>query len=212
MKSANKKLHELEKNVLPDSPNHTLVYVENEAEIELNKKANRIRQNINIDVVAVWHNDKLTFEEKQKETLKAYNSLDEKEKQIVSKDSEFCVRRLLDILIKHFEATFPYKSREPLLRVVWFFNEMDKLACAKYFEDSAWYHNRNEDDPDFDDFKWWENLDSNVKDRFPDGIFTKKSFEKTEKLYDELVSKFMREYCLVHPEKFERITKKAEQQ
>jgi hypothetical protein len=34
------------------------------------------------------------------------------------------------------------------------------------------------------------------------------SSRNTEKLYDELVSKFMREYWQAHPEEFERLTKK----
>ena len=208
MKNISKKLHELENNVVPDHPKPAQIYVENKVEIELNKKANRIRQNLNIDIMTIWHNDKRTFEEKQKETLKAYNELDEQEKQILSKDTEFSIRRLQDMLTKYFEATFPYKSTEPLIRVTWFFNEMDKLRFAKYFEDSEWYHNRNEDDSEFDDFKWWENFDSEVKEEFPDGIFSEKSFEKTEKLYDELVSKYMREYWQAHPEEFKRLIKK----
>ena len=210
MNSISKKLYELEKNVLPHNPNPASIYVKNDAEIELNKKANAIRQNMNIDIMTIWHNDKLTFEEKQKETLKAYNELSEKEKQIVSKDTEFFIRRLQDILIKYFKATFPYKSREPLLRVTWFFNEMDKLAVAKYIEDSEWHHNRTEDDPEFDDFKWWDNFDAKVKKEFPDGIFTEKSYKKTEELYDELEGKLMREYWQAHPEEFEKLTRKLE--
>ena len=205
MKTTNKKLYDLEKNVLSDIPNPAMIYVENRAEIELNKIANRIRQKINIDIMNVWHDNKLTLEEKQNETIKAYNELDEKEKQIVSKDAEFFVRRLQDMLINYFEATFPHKSREPLLRVTWFFNEMDKLGVSKYMEDSEWHHNRNEDDPEFDDFNWWDNFESKVQKKFPDGIFSEKSFENTEKLYDALVSKCMREYWQAHPEEFESL-------
>lgn len=204
------KIRALENHVLPKGPEPAAIYLKNEAEISLYNRANRIRQNINVDIMSIWHNDKLTYEEKQKETLKAYNELDEKEKQIISKDSEFCVRRLQDLLIKYFEATFPDKSREPLLRVTWFFNEMDKLAVTKYLEDSEWNHNRNEDDPEFDDFKWWENFESKVKEEFPEGIFTEKTYERTEKLYDELVSKCMREYWQAHPEEFEKLTRKLE--
>ena len=204
------KIRALENHVLPKYPEPATIYLKNEAEISLYDRANRIRQNINVDIMSIWHNDKLTYEEKQKETLKAYNELDEKEKQIISKDAEFCVRRLQDILIKYYEATFPNKSRDPLLRVTWFFKEMDKLCVAKYMEDSEWCHNRNEDDPEFDDFKWWDNFDSNVKEEFPDGIFTEKSYEKAEKLYDEIMGKCIREYWQAHPEEFERLTKKLE--
>ena len=204
------KIRALENHVLPKSPELTAIYIKNDAEISLYNKANRIRQNINVDIMSIWHSDKLTLEEKQKETLKAYNELSEKEMQIVSKDLEFCVRRLQDLFIKYFEATFPDKSREPLLRVTWFFNEMNKLGVAKYMENSEWSHNRNENDPEFDDFKWWENFESKVKEEFQDGIFTEKTYERTEKLYDELVSKCMREYWQAHPEEFEKLTRKLE--
>ena len=43
-----------------------------------------------------------------------------------------------------------------------------------------------------------------------DGIFSGKSFENTEKLYDEIMGKCMREYWRAHPEEFERLTKKLE--
>ena len=202
------KIRALESHVLPKYPEPAAIYLKNEAEISLYNRANRIRQNINVDIMSIWHKDKLTLEEKQNETLKVFNELDEHEKQIVSKDTEFFIKRLQDLLIRYFEATFPYKSRDPLLRVTWFFNEMDKLVVAKYMEDSEWHHNRNEDDPEFDDFKWWDNFDSMLKKAFPDGIFSDKSFEKTEKMYDELMSKCMREYWQAHPEEFERLMKK----
>ena len=210
MNKIGKKLFDLENNVLPDHPDPAFVYVKNEVERELCKRANIIRQNLNVDIMKIWHDNKLTFEEKQKETIKVYNTLDENQKQILTKDTEFWNRRLQDILIKCFESTFPNKSREPLLRVIWFFNEMNKLTIAKYMEDSEWHHNRNEDNPDFDDFKWWDNFDSKVKEIFPNGIFTEKTYEKTEESYDNLLGKLMREYWEAHPDEFERLTQGIE--
>ncbi len=204
------KIRALEKAVLPEYPEPAVIYLKNETEISLYNRANRIRKNINVDIMSIWHNEKLTLEEKQKETLNAYNELDEKEKQIISKDTEFFIRRLQDMLIKYFESTFPHKSRDPLLRVTWVFNEMDKLGIAKYMEDSEWHHNRNEADPEFDDFEWWNNFDAKVKEEFPDCIFTEKSYKKTENLYDEIMGKCMREYWQTHPEEFERLMKKLE--
>ena len=75
------KIRSLESHVLPKVPEPAAIYLKNEAEISLYNRANRIRQNINVDIMSIWHNNKLTYEEKQKETLKAYNELDEKEKQ-----------------------------------------------------------------------------------------------------------------------------------
>jgi hypothetical protein len=210
LKYLNRKLNELEKNVLPNHPDPAKIYIENEAERELCRKANRIRQNISVDVMEIWRDNKLTFDQKQEETIKIYNQLDEREKQILSKETEFLKRRLEDVLISYFEATFPYKSREPLLRVTWFFNEMDKLALAKFIEDSEWCHNRNEDDPEFDDFEWWHKFDLKLMETFPNGIFTEKSYNKAEQLYDEILSKLMREYWQAHPKEFESLSKKVE--
>ncbi len=59
--------------------------------------------------------------------------------------------------------------------------------------------------PNFYDFKLWENFDSNVKEEFFDGIFTEKSYKKTENLYDEFMGKCMREYWQAHPEEFKMV-------
>lgn len=209
LKYLNRKLNELEKNVLPTHPDPAKIYIENKPERELSRQANRIRQNISVDVTEIWRNNKLTIDQKQEETIKIYNQLDEREKQILSKETDFLKRRLEDILISYFEVTFPYKSREPLLRVTWFFNEMDKLALAKFIEDSEWYHNRNEDDPDFDDFEWWKNFEYKIGKIFPDGIFSTKSYEKNEELSDQILSRLMREYWQAHPKEFESLSKKV---
>ena len=87
---------------------------------------------------------------------------------------------------------------------------MEKLGIAGFMEDSEWHHNRNEDDPEFDDFKWWDNFNLKVKETFPDGIFTEKTYEKTEESYRELESKLIGEYWQNHPEEFERMTEKIE--
>ena len=196
--------------MLPEFPQSAKIYVENKPEIELIKKAEQIRQGINFDLLDFWHNNKFTLEEKQNKTLEIYGEFDEQEKMILSKDAEFALKRLQWILIKYFEAIFPKSSREPLLRVSWFFNEMDKLALAKFIEDSEWHHNRNEDELEFDDFKWWDNLESKLKETFPDGVFSAKSYEKTEEMSDEILSRLMRQYWQAHPKEFDRLVKKLE--
>lgn len=212
MSSIRKKLHALENNVLPDKPEPATLLVRNRAEIALNKKANQIRRNMNVDVPAIWRDDTRTFDQKHETTLKAYNQLSEEDKHIVSKDTEFYLRRLQDMLIQYFAATFPEKSKEPLLRVTWFFEEMNKLAVVKYLEDSEWNHNRNEEEPDFDDFQWWEDFNSKVKKEFPDGVFTEQSYTKLEEFYDNLQGKVMREYWQTHPEEFNQLISKLEKQ
>jgi len=210
LKNLDRKLNALEKNVLSNHPDPASIFVENEGEIELIKKANRIRQNLDVDILKIWHNDELRFEEKQKETVRAYNQLDEEEKRIVSKDTEFAVRRLQELLIRYFEGKFPNRSIEPLLRVTWFFQEMDALAIAKFMEDSEWYHNRNEDDADFDDFEWWNRVDLKIKELYPEGIFTDESWNRTREFYDKILSEYMVQYWQAHPEEFEEIKEKIE--
>jgi len=139
------------------------------------------------------------------ETQKAYNTLDPAEKLIVSKDSNFYTLRLQDILRRYFEPMFPDKSTDVMLRIIWFFNEMSKLAVAKHMEDSEWYHNRNEDDPAFDDFKWWANFEAKVKEEFPDGIFTEKTFQKLHEWFDARESEFMVQFWKEHPKEFEKL-------
>jgi hypothetical protein len=201
-----RKLFELEKNVLPKSPKPAKMYIEDKLEIELSKKANQIREKISVDLIDVWNSNKLTLEEKQNITFKTYNELDEQEMEIVSKDTDFSVRRLQDILINYYKLIFPKNCIEPFFRVVWFFNEMDKLAFTKFMEDSEWYHNRDEDNPDFDDIAWWNRVDLKIKELYPEGIFTEGSWNKTHELYDKIQSEYMVQYWKDHPEEFEKIT------
>jgi hypothetical protein len=49
---------------------------------------------------------------------------------------------------------------------------------AKAIEDSEWNFNRNEEDPAFDDFKWWDDLEAKIRSYYPDGVITKESYEK----------------------------------
>jgi hypothetical protein len=53
-------------------------------------------------------------------------------------------------------------------------------------------------------------LEYKIKQKFPEGIFTEKSYAKAEELYDEILSKLMREYWKAHPKEFERLTNKVE--
>ena len=88
MRGPIKKLYDLEKNILPKTPSPITFCLENEAEIELNRKANNIKKSLNFDVLGVWHNNNLTFEQKQKATIEAYERFSEKEKQIITNNTE----------------------------------------------------------------------------------------------------------------------------
>ena len=79
---------------------------------------------------------------------------------------------------------------------------------------STWNFNRDEDDPVFDDFEWWDNVDAKIREVYPEGVFTKESFEAVRDYFDEKESEAIREYWKVHPEEFkeyiEQIDKKLE--
>ena len=204
MKSINKKLNELENNVLPELPGQATIYIKSEAEIELSRNAQAIR-NMLPDVSNIWKNPNLTLQEKEEKTTSIYQELSPKQKLILSKDTAFMTRRMRDLVVSYFKTSFPVNSEEPFLRVEWFFTKMDKLAHAQHVIDSEWNHNRDEDKPDFDDFAWWARVDLKIKELYPEGIFTEESWNKTRELYDKIQSEYMVQYWQAHPEEFDKI-------
>ena len=202
-------MNKLENNVLPEFPDEASIYIENEAEIELSRNAQAIR-NMLPDVSKIWKNPNLTLQEKEEKTTAIYQELAPKQKIILSRESSFMTRRLRDLVVFYFKTSFPVNSEKPFLRVEWFFTEMDKLAYAENIIDSKWNHNRDEDNPDFDDFAWWEGVDLKIQELYPEGIFTEESWNKTRELYDKIQSEHISEYWQAHPEEFERLSKQPE--
>ena len=100
--------------------------------------------------------------------------------------------------------------KEVTERIVWFFEDMQKLVNAKSIEDSEWNFNRDEDDPDFDDFKWWDNVDAKIRGFYPKGVFTQESFEAVRDFFDEKESEAIREYWKAHPEEFKECMKQID--
>ena len=86
-----------------------------------------------------------------------------------------------------------------MLRVQWFFSEMQKFNHVCLLEDYAFEHNRNEDDPAFDDFAWWDALEAKNLELYPEGVFTDKSYEAVEAQYDIHLAQKIREYYDAHP-------------
>ena len=87
-----------------------------------------------------------------------------------------------------------------MLRVLWFFHEMQKFNHDCLIEDYEYNNNRNEDDPAFDDYAWWDAVDAKIKAMYPEGVFTEKSFEEFERFRDEFTARKIREYYEAHPE------------
>jgi len=207
LKSVNKKLHELENNVLPELPEKAMIYIKSQVEIELSRNAQAIR-NMIPDVSKIWKNSNLALREKEEKTIAIYNELSPKQKLILSRDSAFMTRRLRDLVVLYFKTSFPENSEKPFLRVEWFFTEMDKLAHAEHIIDQEWNHNRDEDNPDFDDFAWWDRVDLKIQELYPEGIFTEESWKKTRDLYDKIQSEYMVQYWQNHPEEYKELIKK----
>ena len=201
MNSINKKLIKLENNVLPELPEQASIYIKNEAEIELSRSAEAIR-NMLPDVSSIWNDPNLTIHEKEEKTIAIHDELSARQKLILSRDSAFMTRRLRDLVVTYFKTSFPENNEKPFLRVEWFFTEMDKLAYAEYIIESEWNHNRDEDNPDFDDFSWWDRVDLKIQELYPEGIFTEESWNKTRDFYDKMQSEYMVQYWQSHPEEF----------
>ena len=200
----NKKLRELEDNVLPDFPEEALIHITDDKEILLFDKASEIRDRLYPEVKALMDNEKLTFDERLKTAQQIYSDLTPYETAILTKDFEFCVLRLKDLILKFFEPQFPKASRDTVnLRILWFFREMDKLFISESITDSEFRLNRDEDSPDFDDFKWWERVDNKIKTDFPEGIFTEESYKQLEEETDRRYSEHIKQYWIDHPEEKE---------
>jgi len=199
----NNKIRALEDHVLPEHPEKVYMTIKNDPEIALYKKANAIRERIYPQLNKAWENHNLTILEKDKIVRDVYNSLDPVEKMLLTKDAQFFKTRLFDLIVEHFKPLFPKTSLTDLMmRVTWFFENIEYLAIKERMIDSAWNHNRDESNPDFDDIKWWQNMDAQIKKEFPDGIFTKKSFNKLRDWYDKKESELIGQYWKDHPEEY----------
>jgi hypothetical protein len=127
---------------------------------------------------------------------------------IVDKSYRLYEMRLKQFLIDYFKPLFPKLNEfDVMLRVHWFFREMQKLAVSYAIEDSEWNHNRNEEAEDFDDFKWWDNLNAKIKTEFPNGVFTLESYGELENYRDEIETKAIQEYFYARPDLVKKITR-----
>jgi hypothetical protein len=113
--------------------------------------------------------DSGTSAEQQNEAAKRLLSrLTDEENAILEQSHEFMSYRLERLVYKWFAAAYPRGEDERvMLRVLWFFREMQKLNHACLIEDSEWNNNRNEDDPAFDDYAWWGAVEAKIKAEYP---------------------------------------------
>jgi hypothetical protein len=216
MNPISKKLRDLENNVLelPEDDNIRL-YIEDNAEMALHERAHNIKELYKTEVRELMFNPNLTFEQIEANAQEMLKKIPKKELHIINESHKFMQYRLMCLVYQFYVDQFPKMfDLEVWERIVWFFGQMDDLKVAKAIEESEWEHNRNEDDPEFDDFKWWDDLEAKIRGYYPDGVFTKESYEAVERFFDEEQSELIRNYWKAHPEEnkeyMEQINKKLE--
>jgi uncharacterized protein (DUF2225 family) len=180
MNGLSRKLHELEDDILdfPPDDDDILLYIGDSDEQLLHDRANRIRQSLKDEAQAII--DSGASVEQQNDAAKQLLSrLSDEERDILDQSAEFVSYRMERLVYKWFAGAYPHgKDARVMLRVMWFFCEMRKFNHVCLIEDYEWNNNRNEDDPNFDDNAWWEAVEAKIKAEYPEGIFTKKSFEE----------------------------------
>jgi hypothetical protein len=201
MNVLSRKLHELESNVLefPPEDDDILLHVGDFDEQLLHDCAQKIRASIKGDAQAIVNSG--TSAEQQNEAAKQLLSrLSDDERAVLKQSYEFLSYRLVRLVYQWFAASYPKgDDARVMLRVLWFFHQMQQFNHACLIEDFEWNNNRNEDTPDFDDFDWWDAVDAKIKAIYPEGVFTEKSFEEFERLHDEFLAQKIREYYDAHP-------------
>ncbi len=174
MNGISKKLRDLEQNVLelPEDEDINL-YIGDESEHLLHARAEKIKEAFRSAAEEIMFSNTLTFEQQTVKAQELLKGLTEDEKFILDESAKFVRFRLTRLLFKVFSSMFPkIHHKEVTQRIVWFFGEMQKLVNAKAIEDSEWNFNRNEDDPGFDDFKWWDSVEAKIREVYPKGVFT----------------------------------------
>jgi hypothetical protein len=207
MNVLSRRLHELEDNVLsfPPEDDDIVLHVGNYDEQLLHDRARKIRAAMEGEVQAII--DSGNSPAQQNEAAKQLLSrLSEQENVILDQSHEFLTYRLERLVYKWFAAAYPKgNDSRVMLRVLWFFQEMRKFNNACLIEDFEWNNNRNEDDPAFDDFAWWNAVDAKIRALYPAGVFTEESFEEIERLHDEYTASKIAEYFDAHPEEREAL-------
>jgi hypothetical protein len=213
MNMLSRKLYELEDNVLdfPPEDDDILLHVGNFDESLLHDHAQKIRSTMKDDAQAIIDSGK-NVEQQNEAAKRLLSRLTDEENAILEKSYDFMSYRLERLVYKWFAAAYPKgEDARVILRVLWFFREMQKLNHACLIEDFEYNNNRNEDDLAFDDYAWWDAVDAKIKGVYPEGVFSDKSFEEFERLHDEFIARKIREYFESHPEEREALTRKIKE-
>ena len=184
----------------PPDDDAILLHVGNLDERLLHDRAQKIRATVKDDAQAAIDSGK-NVEQQNEAAKQLLSRLTDWENAILEQSYEFMSYRMERLVYKWFAVAYP-KSEDTriMLRVFWLFREMQKLNHACLIEDFEYNNNRNEDDPTFDDYAWWDAVESKIKAIYPEGVFSEKSFEEFERLHDEFTARKIREYFEAHPE------------
>ena len=201
MNTLSKKLRDLENNVLElPEDDDILLHIGDDDEQQLHEHARRIRDSLRVQAEEIINDTSLTLEQQDEMAKDVLSQLSEREIDILDESNKFLDYRLMRLVYKRFVSGYPHqKDDRVLMRVVWFFMEMEKQNHVNFFTDSEWEHNRNEEDPAFDDYAWWDALEATKLKLFPEGVFTEKSYEDVEEEYDLCIARKIREYYDAHP-------------
>ena len=209
MNPLNRKLKGLEDNVLElPEDDDILLHIGDDDEQQLHEYARRIRDSLRVQAEEIINDTSLTLEQQNEMAKDVISQLTEREIDILDESNKVIDYRILRLVYKHFVSGYPHqKDDRVLMRVMWFFMEMEKQNHVNFFTDSEWEHNRNEDDPEFDDYAWWDAIDEKIKETYPNGVFTEKSFEEFEAEVDRRWSLEVKKYYNAHPEEREALIK-----
>ena len=212
MNTIRKKIFDLENNVLKLPKDDKIrLFIDDSAEMALHERAERIKSLYRDEIREFLFSSNLTFAQIEANSQQMLEKIPKDELHIINESDRFVRYRLMRLIYYYFlDQTSEANSRELWERIVWFFEQVGDWKVAKAIEDSEWNFNRNENDPDFDDFKWWDNVEAKIREVYPNGIFTQESYDAVRDYFDEKESEAIRQYWNAHPEKFKKHMKQLE--
>lgn len=207
MNSLNRKISELENNVVSDNPNpeETFLSIHNDAEQTLHERAAKIRKNLvcnsklTLDVMFDSSIPLLKRNEMAKEQMAEFDS---KDLAIIDESDYLLKRRVLDLFINNESRIYPEHKAYFTERLMWFLSEFQEYVRqqthAQIIEESPEYQaNLNDDNkPDL--------VDEYFKTQRE--VFTEKSWDK---FFETYVIPIIRKHILIHnPELAHKVEEK----
>jgi hypothetical protein len=166
----------------------------------------KLRPTISMDYL---NDDSIPITERNSKAKEVLNQLSPDENLIIDKSRKFWEIRFFKLYKERFEMLFPkIHKRQVSYRLAWFEREIMRLLDYYLLEDAHW---ASRDESKIltleDDNAFWNILNEKVKQVYPDGIFTEKSWDEFEQNFIEPFElECFRRYCEEHPEKMPKTT------